>query len=97
MKMDGVLVNVGRGGIVDEQALLERLVQGKLAGAAADVFAVEPPGEHPLLRLDNFVATPHVAAQTENAQQEIGERIVRILAAFAGGQDIGPHGVSVLK
>jgi D-3-phosphoglycerate dehydrogenase len=87
MRPDAVLVNVGRGGIVDEEALYEALIQGRLGGAALDVFAVEPPGDNPLLRLDNFVGTPHVAAQTVEAQRSIGAAVVRAVEAFAKGDD----------
>ena len=55
MRRDAVLVNVGRGGVVDEAALYDALREGRIGGAALDVFAAEPPGDSPLLRLDNFV------------------------------------------
>jgi phosphoglycerate dehydrogenase-like enzyme len=92
MKQDAMLVNVGRGRIVDEQALYRALRDGKIGGAATDVFAAEPPGRHPLLELDNFVATPHVGAQTVEAQREIGETVVRIIDAFAAGEDLAQVG-----
>lgn len=90
MKTGAFLVNVGRGGIVDEQALCEALRQGRLAGAALDVWAVEPPGEHPLLRLDNFIGTPHVGAQTVQAQQHIGEAVVRAIESNAEEDGYNP-------
>ena len=92
MKQDAVLVNVGRGRTVDEQALHRALRDGKIAGEASDVFATEPPGRHPLLELDNFVATPHVGAQTVEAQREIGENVVQIIDAFAVGDDLAQAG-----
>jgi D-3-phosphoglycerate dehydrogenase / 2-oxoglutarate reductase len=68
MKDGAYLINCARGGIVDESALYEALVSNKLAGAALDVFAAEPPGENNLLQLDNFVCTPHLGASTLEAQ-----------------------------
>jgi phosphoglycerate dehydrogenase-like enzyme len=76
------LVNVARGQIVDEQALYDALKHERLGGAALDVFAAEPPGEHPLLKLENFLATPHVGAQTVEAQRHIGEAVVRAIDEF---------------
>ena len=93
MKPTAVLVNVGRGGIVDEQALYDALQSGRLAGAALDVFQTEPPGDHPLLSLDNFVATPHVAAQTLDAQQRVGEDVLEIIRVFSAGRSLSGLGI----
>src|SRR5579871_1879655 len=70
---DGVrIVNCARGGILDEAALAEALRSGKVAGAALDVFAKEPPDpDHPLLTLPNCVLTPHLGASTEEAQIKV--------------------------
>src|SRR5699024_10113147 len=58
-KRGAMLINCARGGIIDENALVKYLESGHIAGAAFDVFEDEPPGEHPLLQLENFIATPH--------------------------------------
>ncbi len=66
---DGVrIVNCARGGIIDEEALYQAMVKGKVAGAALDVFAQEPCTEHPLFTLKNFIGTPHLGASTREAQ-----------------------------
>lgn len=73
MKQDSFLFNLGRGGIVDESALYQALVSGKLAAAATDVMENEPPTEEDakLLQLDNFMATCHIGAGTVEAQSYI--------------------------
>ncbi|MCP4690559.1 MAG: phosphoglycerate dehydrogenase [Desulfobacterales bacterium] len=69
---DGVyVINCARGGIVDEKDLYDALQSGKVAGAALDVFAEEPPGEHPLFTLDNVICTPHLGASTYEAQVNV--------------------------
>ncbi|MGB2868602.1 MAG: phosphoglycerate dehydrogenase [Bacteroidota bacterium] len=73
---DGVrIINCARGGIVDEAALLRGLESGKVGGAAFDVFVAEPPGDHPLLRHPHMVATPHLGASTEEAQEKVAHQI----------------------
>ena len=83
---DGVrLVNAARGELVDEDALIEALRSGKVAGAAIDVFAQEPYNG-PLLELDNVVVTPHLAASTEEAQDRAGVIVAEQVAAALEGQ-----------
>ncbi|HVH64448.1 MAG TPA: phosphoglycerate dehydrogenase [Candidatus Acidoferrum sp.] len=77
------LLNVARGGIVDESALRAALEDGHVAGAALDVFEQEPPGENPLLSLPQVVTTPHLGASTEEAQisvaLEIADQVISVL------------------
>ncbi len=68
MKKGVMIVNCARGGLVDEKALYDAIVSGHVAGAAIDVFAEEPPGDNPLLTLDQVVASPHLGASTKEAQ-----------------------------
>ena len=75
MKDGAYLINCARGGIIDEAALYHALTSGKLAGAALDVFEREPPGEHSLLGLDNFICTPHLGASTLEAQINVAEAV----------------------
>jgi D-3-phosphoglycerate dehydrogenase len=63
-----MIINCARGGIIDEEALYEAIVSGKVAGAALDVFEKEPPGDNPLLKLNNVICTPHLGASTDEAQ-----------------------------
>lgn len=77
MKDGTVLINVARGALVDEEVLSVALQSGKLAGAAVDVYASEPPGrEHPLLGLANVIHTPHLGASTVEAQRNVAVQVV---------------------
>lgn len=74
---DGVIVlNAARGGIINEEALLEGLRSGKVAGAGLDVYSSEPPQDNPFADLPQVVCTPHIGASTEEAQQRIAETVV---------------------
>ncbi len=72
MKANAVLINTSRGELVDEEALYEALVSGRIAGAAQDVFSSEPPSkEEKLLKLDSFILTPHLGAFTGEAVEKM--------------------------
>ncbi len=83
MKKGVMLIDCSRGGVVDQEALYEALVSGKVAGAAVDVFEEEPPKNSKLLTLNNVIATPHIGAQTREAQQKASVQIAkRVLEAL---------------
>ncbi len=85
MKPTARIVNVARGGIVDEAALAEALDAGVIAGAALDVFAAEPTTESPLFSLPNVIVTPHLGASTEEAQDKAGTQVAEsVNLALAG-------------
>ena len=82
MKKTACIINTSRGGIVDEDAIHAALKSGNLGGAALDVFETEPPGDTQLTSLDNIIMTPHIGAQTFEAQKlaanVIAEKLVQI-------------------
>ena len=83
MKDGAFLINTSRGEIVNEKALLNALRSGKLGGAALDVYSVEPPENLELIKQPNVICTPHIGAQTVEAQREasirLAEKIIRFL------------------
>jgi D-3-phosphoglycerate dehydrogenase / 2-oxoglutarate reductase len=88
------IINTARGGIVDEAALDEALRESRIAGAALDVFDVEPTTESPLFELDNVVVTPHLGASTAEAQDKAGQTIAeQVVLALRG--DFVPYAVNV--
>jgi lactate dehydrogenase-like 2-hydroxyacid dehydrogenase len=84
----GVLVNVARGRIVDEAALVAALLAGRLGGAGLDVFAREPQVPEALLGLDNVVLLPHVGSATADTRQAMAELVLRNLQAFFRGEPL---------
>lgn len=94
MKQGARIINCARGGMVDEEALYDALVEGHLGGAALDVFATEPCTEHKLFTLPNVVATPHLSASTVEAQEANGLYIAQyVLRALAG--ELVPEAVNL--
>jgi D-3-phosphoglycerate dehydrogenase len=88
------VINVARGGIVDEQALADCVRDGIIAGAAVDVFVTEPTTASPMFELDSIVVTPHLGASTREAQDKAGDTIAdMVLLALAG--DFVPFAVNV--
>lgn len=88
------IINAARGGVLDEAALYEALKNGKVAGAGLDVFATEPCTDSPLFTLDNVVATPHLGASTDEAQERAGIAVaVSVRKALSG--ELVPDAVNV--
>jgi D-3-phosphoglycerate dehydrogenase / 2-oxoglutarate reductase len=82
MKKGVRIVNCARGGLIDEAALKEALLSGQAAGAAFDVFETEPAKENPLFGVAGFVATPHLGASTEEAQENVAIQVAEQMADF---------------
>ena len=88
------IINAARGGVLDEAALYDALTQGRVAGAGLDVFATEPCVDSPLFKLENVVATPHLGASTDEAQERAGIAVaVSVRKALAG--ELVPDAVNV--
>jgi len=83
MKYGVRIINCARGGIINEDDLYEALTSGKVAGAALDVFAEEPPTDWKLLKLDNVISSSHIGAATKEAQARIGAEVAAKLIDFA--------------
>ena len=94
MKPTAYIVNVARGGLIDEGALHDALVAGEIAGAGLDVFVSEPPKESPLLALPNVVVTPHLGASTDEAQETAGVSVAKSVRLALGGELV-PDAVNV--
>jgi phosphoglycerate dehydrogenase-like enzyme len=89
MKPDGYLVNVGRGPLVDDTALVAALREGRIAGAALDVFEREPlPADSPLWDAPNLLITPHSAALTENLWERHYRMVCENLRRFVAGEPL---------
>lgn len=82
------IINAARGGVLDETALFEAIESGRVAGAGLDVFATEPCTDSPLFALDQVVATPHLGASTEEAQEKAGVAVAKSVVAFFSGQEV---------
>jgi D-3-phosphoglycerate dehydrogenase len=82
MKKGACLINCARGGIVDEDAVLEALRSGQLGGAALDVFAKEPPDPSPLFAEENLIAVPHLGASTKEAQEKVAIELAEVFVGF---------------
>lgn len=82
------IINTARGGVIDERALLHALEIGQVAGAALDVYEDEPPGASPLVQHPRVIATPHIGAQTEEAQRRVATEIAEEVLAALDGADL---------
>jgi D-3-phosphoglycerate dehydrogenase len=82
MKKGSYLINCARGGIVNEEELLEALKSGQLAGAALDVFGKEPPDASPLFAHENLIASPHLGASTREAQEKVAIEMAEVFVGY---------------
>lgn len=94
MKENAYLINCARGGIVDEDALYEAIVNKEIAGAALDVFENEPVTEHPLLTLDQVIATPHLGGSTIEAQENVAIDVSKDVVGILSGK-LAKHPVNI--
>ncbi|RFA15302.1 phosphoglycerate dehydrogenase [Subtercola boreus] len=94
MKPTAYIVNVARGGLIDEDALFRALTSGVIAGAGLDVFVSEPPTDHKLLGLENVVVTPHLGASTDEAQEKAGVSVAKSVRLALSGELV-PDAVNV--
>lgn len=83
MKTGVRIINCARGGIMDEPALYAALVSGKVAGAALDVFAHEPPTDWQIVKLPNVIGSPHIGAATKEGQGRVGSEVAQKMIEFA--------------
>ncbi len=94
MKPTAFVVNVARGGLIDEEELHDALVAGTIAGAGLDVFVSEPPTGSPLLGLPNIITTPHLGASTDEAQEKAGVSVAKSVRLALSGELV-PDAVNV--
>ncbi|WIB14453.1 phosphoglycerate dehydrogenase [Curtobacterium sp. MCPF17_050] len=94
MKPTAFVVNVARGGLIDEDALYRALTSNTIAGAGLDVFVSEPPKDSPLVSLPNVVVTPHLGASTDEAQEKAGVAVAKSVRLALGGELV-PDAVNV--
>jgi D-3-phosphoglycerate dehydrogenase len=94
MKKTAYVVNVARGGLIDEKALASALKAGEIAGAGLDVFTTEPPADDSLTSLPNILVTPHLGASTDEAQEKAGVSVARSVRLALGGELV-PDAVNV--
>jgi glyoxylate reductase len=87
MKPDAVLINTARGGVVDQDALIDALRSGGIGGAGLDVFESEPlPPDHPLLGFDNVIVSPHLGSATVETRTRMSDLAVDNMLAFFRGE-----------
>jgi len=72
LKKNAVIINLARGGLIDEESLKQLLLENKIAGAALDVFAIEPPKDVELALMDNVIVSPHIGGSSEEAILAMG-------------------------
>jgi lactate dehydrogenase-like 2-hydroxyacid dehydrogenase len=84
----GYLINVARGSVLDESALIRRLQSGQLAGAGLDVFEHEPLSDSPLMRMEQVVLAPHIASATVETRHEMGDVVMANLRAYFALQPV---------
>jgi lactate dehydrogenase-like 2-hydroxyacid dehydrogenase len=84
----GALINIARGSVIDEKAMVKALVAGNLRGAGLDVFADEPRVPADLLKLDNVVLLPHIGSATHATRRAMGQLMLDNLAAFFAGREL---------
>lgn len=94
MKKTAYVINVARGGLIDEKALAAALKAGDIAGAGIDVFTTEPPADDALTSLPNILVTPHLGASTDEAQEKAGVSVARSVRLALGGELV-PDAVNV--
>lgn len=82
------IINAARGGVLDESALYDAIVEGRVAGAGLDVYATEPCTDSPLFALEQVTATPHLGASTEEAQEKAGIAVAESVVAAFSGQEV---------